>query len=167
MIITLSGSDAFKVQTGGVTLATEGTDASNRAKPDIYLRTRSDDAALPEAGFIIKGAGEYEIREVEIKGTQSRTYVVKAEDLRIAFITETDADSQEAMDRIDIAFVTKAEGAAKFLRQASPRIVVAPESCAEAIGKELGAVPERMEKLTIKKKELSSTAPLKLVCLAA
>lgn len=165
MILTSSGTDAWKVQSGGVTLMTEGPEGPGRAKPDIYLRTSPHDAALPEGAFVVKGPGEYEIREVEILGLPPHAYIVKIEDMRLAFVSRADAQSLEKMNRIDIAFVMENGTAATFLRQMSPRMIIASDACANELGKSLGKAPERMDKLSMKLKELPAEGAMKLICL--
>ncbi len=167
MIITLAGNNAFKIQTGGLTIVTEGPDSgASRAKPDILLRTAHGKADLPEAGFSVDGPGEYEIQGVEIQGIPPFTYVMKAEDLRLALISEANVKILDKLNRIDIVFIAHAEGAASFIRQIEPRMVIAPQGIAQAIAKELGAEAETMDKVTVKKKDIPSSG-LKCICLAA
>src|SRR3989344_1725203 len=121
MIITAGTDGSFKLQTGGITLMTEGAGSDkSRMKPDIFLRMARNDAETPEAGFTIKGAGEYEIHGVEIRGTEPFTYFLKAEDLRLAVLSSADVKALEALTNIDIAIVPDgitAEGIGRFLRQ--------------------------------------------------
>lgn len=167
MVITLSHPGAFRIQTGGLTIVTEGAgNVPARMKPDIFLRSSHGDAALPEAGFTVRGPGEYEIRGVEIRGIAPFTYILKAEDLRIAFISEPDLAALEEMTRIDIAFVMKAEGAGAFLRQLAPRMAIAAQGIAEPVAKESGAELVRTDKVTVKKRDLAADS-LQFICLTA
>src|SRR3989304_6243725 len=76
MQITWYGQACFKIQSGDVTVILNPFDKSvglnaPRGKADIVLLSNgSSDAAerYPDAGFVISGAGEYEIKEVLIKG---------------------------------------------------------------------------------------------------
>ena len=165
MIITLAGTDTFRVQTGGLTVATEGSaGGAGRMKPDIFLRTSSERRDLPDAGFTVNGPGEYEIRGVDITGIPPFTYIVGAEDLRLAFISHADVKILDKLNRIDIAFVTNIDGIASFIRQVEPRMVVTPAGIGAIVAKELGLAAETMDKLTLKRKDLSA-GDTKLVCL--
>ncbi len=167
MIITLAGHNSFKFQTGGLTIATEGPESgASRMKPDILLRTAHGKVDLPDAGFVVEGPGEYEIQGVEIQGIAPFTYVMKAEDLRIAIVSEANVKILDKLNRIDIVFVTQTDGAASFIRQIEPRMVIAPQAVAHTIAKELGAEAETMDKVTIRKKDVPSSG-LTCVCLTA
>ena len=167
MVITLSGTSAFKIQTGGITLATEETGGgSGRMKPDILLRTSSEKRDLPDAGFTVNGPGEYEIQGVDITGMPPFTYVVGAEDIRLAFISSADVKILDKLNSIDIAFVTNVDGIASFIRQVEPRMVVTPASIGAIVGKELGLAGEAMDKLALKRKDLAA-GETKLICLTA
>jgi len=76
MQITWYGQACFRIQSGDVTIILNPFDKSvglnaPRGKADIVLLSNgSSDAAerYPDAGFVIAGAGEYEIKEILIKG---------------------------------------------------------------------------------------------------
>ena len=167
MVITVTGTDSFRIQTGGLTIATEGSaTGAGRMKPDILLRTTDEQRDLPDAGFTVNGPGEYEIKGVDIAGIPPYTYVVDAEDLRLAFISHADVKILDKLNRIDIAFVTNVDGIASFIRQIEPRMVVTPAGIGAIVAKELGLTAETMDKLTVKRRDLPS-GDTKLVCLTA
>ncbi len=170
MIITASADGSFKLQTGGITVMTEGAGSDkSRMKPDIFLRMARNDAETPEAGFTVKGAGEYEIQGVEIRGMEPFTYFLKAEELRIAVLSSADVKALEALTNVDIAIVPEgvpAEGMGRFLRQLEPKMILAAPAAAEQIHKDLGIAIEKTEKVTVKRKDIPSTG-MTLTCLTA
>jgi hypothetical protein len=170
MILTAGGDGSFKMQVSGITVMTEGADAEkSRVKPDIYIRMTRNATETPEAGFTVKGPGEYEIRGIEIRGIEPFTYFVKAEDLRLAIISSADVKALEALTNVDIAFVPDTatdETLGRFLRQLEPRMIIAGPKAAEHIHKDLGLPIERTEKITIKRKDIPSSGTT-LSCLAA
>lgn len=170
MIITAGTDGSFKLQTGGITVMTEGADAEkSRMKPDIFLRMARNEAETPEAGFTVKGAGEYEIQGVEIRGMEPFTYFIKAEDLRLALLSSADVKTLEAFTNVDIAFVPDTaaeEGMGRFLRQLEPKMIIAGPAAAERIAKDLGIAIDRTDKVTVKRKDIPS-AGMTLTCLTS
>lgn len=167
MVITLSHPGALRIQTGGLTIVQEGTGAvPARLKPDIFLRSSRAPIDLPDAGFIIHGPGEYEIQGIEIRCIAPFSYIMKAEDLRIALIPRADMRLMDHLNRIDIVFIAEPENAATFLRQLSPRMVIETGEAAGKIARELGAAMETADKVTVKKRDLPSDA-MQFTCLTA
>lgn len=168
MIITAGADGSFRLQTGGITVMTEGKEPEKgRMKPDIYLRMARNGAETPEAGFTVKGPGEYEIRGVEIRGMEPFTYFLKAEDMRLVVLSSADVKALETLTGIDIAIVPDgmaAEGIGRFLRQLEPKMVVAGATAAEQIHKDLGIAIEKTEKVTVKRRDIPS-AGMTLSCL--
>lgn len=167
MVITLSHPGALRMQTGGLTIVMEGAGTvPARLKPDIFLRSSRTAIDLPDAGFVVNGPGEYEIQGIEILCISPFSYIVKAEELRIALIAHADMKLLDHMNRIDIVFITEPESAVSFLRQLSPRMVIETGDAAGPIAKELGAAMEKADKVTVKKRDLSSTG-MQFICLTA
>ena len=145
-----------------------GSDKS-RMKPDIFLRMARNDAETPEAGFTVKGAGEYGIQVVEIRGTEPFTYFLKAEEMRLVVLSSADVKALEGLINIDIAIIPDGvaiEGIGRFLRQLEPKMIIAAEKVAEQIHKDLGLAIDRTEKITVKRKDIPSTG-MTLACLTA
>lgn len=166
MIITAAGEGGFKIQSGGVTVAIEGLPGEKtRAKPDIFLRTAQDDADLPDAGFVIKGPGEYELRDIEITGIPPFTYVIKAEEIKACFLSSGGQKALDSLNNLDIVFIATVSGMGSLIRQLSPRLVVTTAGIAEDSAKELGIAAETTDKITIKKRDISEG--MKLICLTA
>lgn len=176
MIITASPDGSFKLQTGGITLLTEGNEPEkSRMKPDIYLRMTRNDAETPEAEFTVKGPGEYEIHGVEIRGMEPFTYFLKAEDMRLVVLSSANVKALEGLTNIDIALVPDSildkategnTGIGRFLRQLEPRMILATAKAATHIHKDMGLAIDQTEKVTIKRRDIPSTGTT-LTCLTA
>lgn len=172
MIITAAEEGSFKLQIGGVTIVTEGSgEEKSRLRPDIFLRTSPEAKELPDAGFVIKGPGEYELKDIEIKGIPPFTYSIKNEDIELCVLSSADQKALDSLTNIDILFIARlpAEnhgGLGSFIRQLNPRIVIASENAAHPLAKELGAEAEKTDKVTIKKRDIPAEGT-KLICLTA
>lgn len=138
MIITHQGAEFFKVQFGDITLAFNPISKESSLKParfgaDIVLVSTHhadfngvDQVAHGEKKpFAITGPGEYEVRDVFIKGLPSSSrhglkasdgplvntiYTVSLENMNLCFLGALDtpelkAETVEALDEIDILFV--------------------------------------------------------------
>ena len=138
MIITYYGGEFFKVQFGDTTLAFNPISKDSKLKSsrfgtDIVLSTtyHTDFNGIEQVShgdktpFVISGPGEYEVKEVFIKGLPSESkygvkeggadlvntiYTVSLENMNICFLgainnSELKAETVEALDEIDILFV--------------------------------------------------------------
>lgn len=138
MIITYYGGEFFKVQFGDTTLAFNPISKDSKLKSsrfgaDIVLSTtyHSDFNGIEQVShgekkpFVISGPGEYEVKEVFIKGLASESrygqkdsdgalvntiYTVSLENMNICFLgainnSELKTETVEALDEIDILFV--------------------------------------------------------------
>ena len=158
MVINYCGAGCFKIQTGGVTILTEGTegDVSGRMKPDIFIKTTKNKVTVNAENSVL-GSGEYEIKGVEITGFPNFVYFVKTEDIRMSF--------GGGGDDIDILFIEDSAEGAKIARQLGPKIIVSNSGSCENLEKELGKKAEALDKLVIKKKEVPMEQLSKLICL--
>jgi L-ascorbate metabolism protein UlaG (beta-lactamase superfamily) len=138
MIITYYGGEFFKVQFGDTTLAFNPISKDSKLKSsrfgaDIVLSTtyHEDFNGIEQVShgektpFVISGPGEYEVKEVFIKGLPSESkhgvkeggadlvntiYTVSLENMNICFLgainnSELKPETVEALDEIDILFV--------------------------------------------------------------
>ncbi len=193
MIITYFGGEFFKVQFGDTTLAFNPISKDSKLKSsrfgaDIVLTTTHhvdfngiDQVTHGEKKpFVISGPGEYEVKEVFIKGLASESkyggkdlvntiYTVSLENMNICFLgainnSELKAETIEALDEIDILFVpVGGEGvldpvkAYKLAISLEPKIIIPmhyePETL-KVFLKEAGENPKAEAKLTLKKKDL-------------
>ena len=197
MIITYFGAEFFKVQFGDTTLAfnpisKESKLKSSRFGADIVLSTayHEDFNGVDQVShgdktpFVISGPGEYEVKEVFIKGLPSESkyggkdlintiYTVSLENMNICFLgaintPELKNETIEALDEIDILFVPiGGEGvldpvkAYKLAISLEPKIIIpmhfgdiGVRDALKVFLKEAGENPKAETKLTLKKKDL-------------
>ncbi len=134
MVITYHGGQAFRVSFGDLTLAFNPVSKNSKLKSanfgaDVVLITTKhpDMNGKEEAqrgdknAFVIDGPGEYEIRDVIIKGFQTEStygdvegintvYLVNLEGMNICFAGSLNkpsvgAEASEEIDSVDILFV--------------------------------------------------------------
>jgi L-ascorbate metabolism protein UlaG (beta-lactamase superfamily) len=197
MIITYYGGEFFKVQFGDTTLAfnpisKESKLKSSRFGADIVLTStyHEDFNGVDQVThgekkpFVISGPGEYEVKEVFIKGLPSESkyggkdlvntiYTVSLENMNICFLgannsAELKNETVEALDEIDILFVPiGGDGvldpakAYKLAVSLEPKIIipmhfgdVGEKDALKVFLKEAGENPKSESKLTLKKKDL-------------
>ena len=197
MIITYLGGAFVKVQFGDTVLAFNPISKDSKLKPakfgaDVVLVSVNhedmngvDQVSFGEKKpFIISGPGEYEIKQVFIKGLPSKTsyggedrintiYTVALEGMNICFLgavntVELPKDTDEAIEAVDILFVPiGGEGtlnptsAYKLAVSLEPKIIIPiiyddnkSKENLKAFLKEAGDNPKPEPKLTLKKKDL-------------
>jgi len=198
MVITYFGHEFFKIQFGNLTLATNPISKDSKLKAsrfgaDIALLTCASDEDMngveqvsfgEREPFAIAGPGEYEVKDVFIKGFLSQAggakkyntiYTVSLEGMNLCFLgalgsKDVAAETKSALGDIDILFVpiggddvlTSVE-AAKFAVSLEPRLIIpmhygkgaSAEASLKTFLKEIGAEKtEPVDKLTLKKKDL-------------
>lgn len=193
MIITYFGAEFFKVQFGDTTLAFNPISKDSKLKSsrfgaDIVLSTTHNEdfngvdqvSHGDKKPFVISGPGEYEVKEVFIKGLASESkysgkdlintiYTVSLENMNICFLgaintPELKNETIEALDEIDILFVPiGGEGvldpvkAYKLAISLEPKIIIPmhyTDATLKAFLKEAGENPKAEAKLTLKRKDL-------------
>ena len=197
MIITYLGGAFVKVQFGDTVLAFNPISKDSKLKPakfgaDVVLVSVNhedmngvDQVSFGEKKpFIISGPGEYEIKQVFIKGLPSKTsyggedrintiYTVALEGMNICFLgavntVELPKETDEAIEAVDILFVPiGGEGslnptnAYKLAVSLEPKIIIPilydenkSKETLKAFLKEAGDNPKPESKLTLKKKDL-------------
>ena len=173
MIINACGEGCFKAQTGGVTLMTgpfEG-ELSSRFKPDILIKNPSSPISpfpAPSSPFVVEGAGEYEIKGVEIFSSQKGVYLVKAEEMRLGFLFpgELNLEKLEDVSDCDILFTPVTDQTEKIVKQLEPKIIIPATPNYHQLLKTFNIKAEPQEKLTIKKKEVPETE-MKIIILTS
>lgn len=197
MIITYFGKQFFKIQQGEMVLAFNPVSKSSKTGisahfgADIALITTnhpdyngSEQLSHGERSpFVISGPGDYEIKEIFIKGVLSEAqvggqkyvntiYLFSVDDINIAFLgalanAELSKESREALNSPDILFIPiggkgmlDAKASAKFASSLEPGLVIPmdyDEGTLKAFLKEMGEEKaEVMDKLTLKKKDLEN-----------
>jgi L-ascorbate metabolism protein UlaG (beta-lactamase superfamily) len=160
MIITHYGGEFFKIQFGDATLALNPVSKSSKLKlarfgADVALVSLNnpDFNGVDQIGFgekmpfIISGPGEYEIKDIFIKGFMSTSkyggedhintiYSISLENMNLCFLgaigtTELSAEIKEALEDIDIVFlpiggegVLTAAEANKLATALEPKIII-------------------------------------------
>ena len=195
MIITYFGKQFFKIQQGEMVLAFNPVSKSSKTGisvhfgADIALVTTNhpdyngvDQLSHGEREpFVIQGPGDYEIREIFIKGVLSEVeiggkkymnsiYLFELDGINIAFLgavgdAEISKDSREAINSPDILFIPvggsgmlDAKQAGKLASTLEPKIIIPmdyDDKSLKAFLKEMGEEgAETAEKLTLKRKDL-------------
>jgi L-ascorbate metabolism protein UlaG (beta-lactamase superfamily) len=197
MVISYMGGECFKITQGNLTLAfnppsKDSTLKASKFGSDIVLVTNDheDMSGVENASFgdrepfVISGPGEYEVKEVAVRGFGAATnyggdkgintiYSVSLEGMNLCFLGALDtpdipASAKQALDDIDILFlpiggegVLDAAAAAKLAVSLQPKAVipmhygqVGAKDALKHFLKEAGEDTKPVEKLTVKKKDL-------------
>jgi len=191
MIINYHGAECFKISQGNITLAFNPISKDSKFKPtrfgaDITLITTK----LPDfngseqtsrgdkSSFVIDSPGEYEIKDVFVKGFRSEgaggkintVYLVTFEEIKLCFLgalanSELSEEILEAIEDVDILFTPIGEGgtldptsAYKLAVSLEPSIIIPmyyTKLTLEKFIKEGGqAKIESLDKFVVKKKDL-------------
>ena len=195
MIITYFGKQFFKIQQGDMVLAFNPVSKSSKTGlaahfgADIALVTTNhpDYNGIEQLShgerepFVISGPGDYEVKEIFIKGVLSdaliggkkyvnTVYVFPVDEINIAFMgaladSEFSKESREAINSPDVLFIPvggkgmlDAKAAAKLASSLEPKLIIPmdyDETTLKAFLKELGEEKaETVDKLTLKRKDL-------------
>lgn len=191
MVITYHGAECFKISQGDVTLAFNPISKDSKLKPvkfgaDVTLITtnlpdfngRDQTSRGDKSSFIIDGPGEYEIKDIFVKGFLSEgpnkkintIYLVSFEGMNLCFLgalanpTLSD-ETLEAIEDIDILFVPiggssvlDPTSAYKLAVSLEPSVIIPmyyTKESLEQFTKEGGqARMGSLDKLVVKKKDL-------------
>ncbi|MGH7249770.1 MAG: MBL fold metallo-hydrolase [Minisyncoccia bacterium] len=197
MIITYFGKQFFKIGQGEMVLAFNPVAKSSKTGitahfgADIALVTTNhpDYNGVEQLSFgerepfIINSPGDYEIREIFIKGVLSNAliggkkfintiYLFSVDSINIAFLgalsdPELSKESREAINSPDILFIPigggstlDAKASAKLASSLEPKLIIPmdyDDSALKAFLKEIGEEKaEVVEKLTLKRKDLDN-----------
>jgi len=163
-----------------------------KLEADILLSTNTKNKISNNSYFLIDGPGEYDIKEVYIKGLNSKDsfiYVVEAEEMVLCYLgkinqPELTSEQIESIGEVDILFLPvggadslDAKTAVKIMSQIEPKVII-PMNYKIAKSKEkLGTLDdflkalgiknlEKLPRLTIKKKDLP-VEEVKIIALEA
>ncbi|OGI65371.1 hypothetical protein A3A95_00765 [Candidatus Nomurabacteria bacterium RIFCSPLOWO2_01_FULL_39_18] len=197
MIITYFGKQFFKIQQGDMVLAFNPV--SKSSKTGINAHFGADIALIstnhPDYNgaeqlshgeripFVISGPGDYEIKEIFIKGVMSDAdiagkkyintiYLFSIDNINIAFLgalsdSQISKESREAINSPDILFIPVGDGglldakaAAKMAASLEPKLIIPMDydnASLKSFLKESGEEKaEVVEKLTLKLKDLEN-----------
>ena len=195
MIITYFGKQFFKIQQGEMVLAFNPV--SKSSKLDISAHFGSDIALVTtnhpdyngveqlshgeRAPFVISGPGDYEVKEIFVKGVISSgliagkkyinsIYLLTIDNIDIVFLgalsdIEIGKDAREAIEEPDILFVPiggkdslEVKQVVKLASSLEPKLIIPMDydaSSLKAFLKEIGEEKaEVVDKLTLKRKDL-------------
>jgi hypothetical protein len=197
MIITYFGKQFFKIGQGEMVLAFNPVSKSSKTGisahfgADIALVTTNhpDYNGIEQlshgerAPFVVSGPGDYEVKEIFIKGVASNAeiggkkyintiYLFSVDGINIAFMgalsdAELSKESREAINDPDILFIPvggkgllDAKMSAKLASTLEPRLIIPmdyDDASLKAFLKELGEEKaEVVDKLTLKRKDLDN-----------
>ncbi len=195
MIITYFGKQFFKITQGDMAIAfnpvskasKSGVSAHFGADVAFVTTNHPDYNGVEQLShgdrepFVISGPGDYEVKEIFVKGVMSNAnvggkkhintiYLLSVDNISIAFLGAlSDADfskeTREAIDGPDIVFVPAGgkdmldiKQAAKLVSSLEPRLIIPMDydsTSLKAFLKELGEEKaEVVDKLTLKRKDL-------------
>ncbi|MDD3072365.1 MAG: MBL fold metallo-hydrolase [Candidatus Pacebacteria bacterium] len=155
----------------------EEASRGKKMKADVFLFTKKEKRKQENEGFIIDGPGEYEIKEIFIKGIEispSLTiYLITAEDITLCHLglinqDELSNSQVEELGDIDVLFLPvegeeciDAKKAAKIMGQLEPRITVPVNYKEQGIKSKTSGLKSFLDNLGIKSPESSSKLSLK------
>jgi L-ascorbate metabolism protein UlaG (beta-lactamase superfamily) len=190
VIINYQGVECFKISQGDLALAVNPISKdSKEGEPtrfgaDITLITtnhpdtngRDQTSRGENNSFVIEGPGEYEIKDVFIKGFLSEAkdlintvYLISFEGMKLCFLgslsnPELKSDVVEALEDIDILFVPVGGGnvlepsaAYKLAVTLEPLVIIPMHYTKDTLAqflKEAGQKVDAIDKLVVKKKDL-------------
>ena len=165
MIITYQGGASFKISQGDLSLA---INPKSKTAADITLFTTGKEETSDKSGFVITGPGEYEIKDVFIKGFLSKAkdrlntiYMISFEGMKLCFLgqlatPELKAEVLEKLEDIDILFTPT--DAYKLAVSLEPAIIIPanynPTSLSQFLKEGGESKAESLDKLVVKKKDL-------------
>ncbi|KKW15604.1 MAG: Zn-dependent hydrolase of the beta-lactamase fold-like protein [Parcubacteria group bacterium GW2011_GWA2_50_10b] len=173
MIISYQGVEGFKISQGELTLA---VNPQSKISAAVTLFTGSRAETAEKSGFVIAGPGEYEIKDVFIKGFLSEAkdklntiYLISFEGLKLCFLgslfnPQLPTKTLEAIEDIDILFVPvggnevlEPSAAYKLAVSLEPSVIIPMHYAKPALDqfiKEGGDKVEALDKFVVKKKDL-------------
>ena len=175
MVISYHGAGCFKISQGDLTLV---LNPQSKMSADITLFSSGRNETAEKSGFIIDGPGEYEIKDIFIKGFLSEgpakkintIYLISFEGMNLCFLgalanPTLPNGTLEAIEDVDILFIPIGEGdtlnpvsAYKLAVSLEPSIIIPmhyKKIALEQFIKEGGeAKVDLLDKFVIKKKDL-------------
>ncbi len=126
----------------------------SKTSADITLFTSKREETSDKSGFVIDGPGEYEVKDIFIKGFPDRTFLITFEGMKLCFLGSE--ANQEEIEDVDILFVRPE--AYKAAVSLEPAMMIPMNFDKMTLGqflKESGEKDvESLDKLVVKKKDL-------------
>src|SRR3989344_3406501 len=188
MVIQWYGQSCFKITSGEFILAIDPFGRETgltppRFKADVLLVTHdheehSNIEAIQGEPFLIKGPGEYDVKDITVQGLQSfhdkrkgqdrglnTIYVIEIEDVRVCHMGdfgegELREDLREKLGEIDIllipvggVYTIDAEEASKIVSELEPKIVIPMHYRIEGLNYKIDQVEKFIQEMGEKKIE--------------
>lgn len=173
MIISYQGVESFKISQGDLGIVTNPT---SKISADITLFSTLRGQFSEKSGFIIDGPGEYEVKDIFIKGFLSKAgnlintiYNISFEGMNLCFLgalsdEKLSTETLESLENIDILFVPiggkevlEPRVAYKLAVSLEPSVIIPMHYDSETLSqflKEAGQKVDPIDKLVVKKKDL-------------
>lgn len=166
MVITFQGGNSFKISQGDISLV---LNPKGKTAADLTLFSVGRAETSEKSGFVVHGPGEYEVKDVSVKGFPSQApgekintiYIVNFENINLCFLGELagealSPETKESMEDIDILFAPVT--ANKLAVSLEPSIIIPTNFTSESLKKFLKDAGEKevtpQDKLVVKKKDL-------------
>lgn len=174
MIVSYQGLDSFKISQGDLSIA---INPKSKTSADITLFSTEKSETAEKSGFVIDGPGEYEIKDIFIKGFLSEAhdrlntiYLISFDGMKLCFLGSLSNEAlntktQESLEDIDILFTPigaektlEAAKAYKLAVSLEPSVIIPfhyDKAMLSQFIKEAGEDKiEPIDKLVVKKKDL-------------
>lgn len=172
MVVTYHGEKCFKISQGDLALV---LNPKSKMSADITLFSTDFGETSEKSGFVISGPGEYEIKEIFIKGFLSlgpeksinTIYLISFEGMNLCFLgtlsdTNLSTETLEAIEDVDILFVPidtiSPAVAYKLAVSLEPSVIIPMQYDDKSLTqflKEGGETKvEKLDKFVVKKKDL-------------
>lgn len=99
MIISYHGDSCFKISQGDLSLV---LNPKSKMSADVTLFSKGRSDTSEKSGFVIDGPGEYEIKEIFIKGFPDMTFLITFEGIKLCLLG---SGTGQELEGIDILFV--------------------------------------------------------------
>ncbi len=163
VIITYQGEESFKISQGELTLA---INPKSKVSADVTLFTSALTETAEKSGFVITGPGEYEVKDIFIKGFLHKVgesfktiYLITFEGMKLCFLGAL--GEVEEIEDVDILFVpvgSEAAGAYKLAVSLEASIIIPMSYDKTSLSQFLKEAGEKdvepQEKFVVKKKDL-------------
>lgn len=164
MIVTYQGGSSFKISQGELSLA---VNPQAKTSADVTLFSSLPQETSDKSGFVITGPGEYEVKDIFIKGFLSQgaerlntVYLITFEGMRLCLlgdlVGELAPEVRESLENIDILFAPTTSS--KLAVSLEPSVIIPvnyTKASLDQFLKESGQKgAEPLDKLVVKKKDL-------------
>ncbi len=163
MIISYQGAESFKISQGELTLA---VNPQVKTSADVTLFTSGISETAEKSGFVVTGPGEYEVKDIFIKGFLHKAedgiktiYLITFEGMKLCFLGAL--GTNEEIEDVDILFVPVGGDAAASYKLAvslEPSVIIPMKYDKTSLGHFLKEGGEKdsapLDKYVVKKKDL-------------